>query len=124
MKKNDIILIAALLALSAASYFGIRLYAAAHTKEAVAVVTVDGEEYGRYPLDEDCTACIELSDESYNVLVISGGYADMTEASCPDKICVSHRKISKTNETIVCLPNRVVVTIENAGDAEIDVFTY
>ena len=36
----------------------------------------------------------------------------MTEADCPDKICVNTGKISKIGETIVCLPHRVVVEIQ------------
>jgi len=54
----------------------------------------------------------ELTDSGKNVLVIENGEASIKSATCPDKICVSHRKISKSGETIVCLPNKVVVEIE------------
>ncbi|HBE87040.1 MAG TPA: hypothetical protein DDW53_19330, partial [Lachnoclostridium sp.] len=39
-------------------------------------------------------------------------YASITEASCPDKVCVRTGKIHRSGELIVCLPNRVVITIE------------
>lgn len=124
IRKNDWILIAVLLVAAVVAYFGIRFYQKANTKEAVAVVTVDGVEYGRYPLNEDRTERITLENGSYNVLAIKDGYADMTEASCPDQICVNHNKISRKNETIVCLPDKVVVTIENGEKEDIDLLTH
>ena len=35
----------------------------------------------------------------------------MTEADCPDHLCMKQKKISKKGGTIVCLPNRVVLEI-------------
>ena len=52
-RKGDMILIVVILALAAAAYFGIKFYQGMSTKEPVAVVTVDGDEYGRFPLDQD-----------------------------------------------------------------------
>ena len=45
------------------------------------------------------------------ILVISDGKADMESADCPNQICVHHGAISHTGETIVCLPNRVVIEV-------------
>lgn len=72
------------------------------------VVTVSGEEYGRYSLLQE--QVIQINDT--NTLVIHGGTADMLFADCPDQVCVKHTPISNTNETIICLPNQVVVTNE------------
>ena len=124
LRKNDIILIVILLIVAAAAYFGIRIYQDRHTKDAVVVVTVDGKEYGRYPLSEQYTETIRFEDGSYNRFAIQDGYVTMPEASCPDQICVKHKKISKANETIVCLPDTVVLTIESGDKAEIDVLTH
>ncbi len=82
-----------------------------------AEVMVDGQLNGRYPLFEDC----ELNINDKNRLVIKDGTVDMTDANCPDKICVHHQPISKIGETIVCLPNRVVVTITGQKDEKIDI---
>ena len=48
----------------------------------------------------------------------------MTDADCPDKLCVKTGRISKTGETIVCLPHRVVVEIIGAAadDSGVDLF--
>ena len=45
----------------------------------------------------------------------------MIEADCPDQICVNHLAISRDGESIICLPNKVVIAIE-AGDTR-NVFT-
>lgn len=88
--------------------------------DGVVVVTVAGERYAAYPLSQNRTERIELPDGAYNLLEIREGTVDITEASCPDGICVAHRKISRTNQTIVCLPNQVVVKIEEAAADEVD----
>ncbi|MBQ8280111.1 MAG: NusG domain II-containing protein [Roseburia sp.] len=122
-KKNDIILIGAILVLALAAYLGISLFQGATTHDAEAVVTIDGEEYGRFPLDTDIVEKIELPDGSYNVLVIKDGKADVTEASCPDGICVNHRAVSKQNQSITCLPNKLVVEIKNGEPSDVDIIT-
>lgn len=122
-RKNDIILIAIILVIALVALIGIRYYQNRNTNEAVAVVTVGGEEYGRFPLSKDVTEKIELPDGSYNVLEIREGMADITEGSCPDGICVNHRPVSLQDETIVCLPNEVVVEIENGEESGVDSMT-
>ena len=125
MKKNDIILIAVLLVVALLTAGGMRIWQMNNTKDtANVVVTIDGEVYGTYPLSEDRTERIELPDGSYNILIISGGYADVTEASCPDQICVKHNHIRYSKESIVCLPNKVVVTVEGGEENEIDGSTF
>lgn len=88
------------------------------------VVTVDGEEYGTYPLDEELTETITLSDGTYNVLEIKDGYASISEASCRDQICVNHFHIHYSGETIVCLPNKLVVEIVGGEDDDVDAATH
>ncbi len=119
-KRNDLLLIGLLLIVALLIGMGYGFIQGKETKQPVAVVTVDGKEYGRFPLDKDTQERIEFSDGSYNILVICDGVADMTEASCPDKICVSHRSISKKNESITCLPNKVIITIENGKESDLD----
>ena len=74
-------------------------------------ITVRGESYGIYSLNEDREIPIITEEGESNHLVIADGAADMTWADCPDKICVHHMAVSQIGETIVCLPNQVVVTV-------------
>lgn len=122
--KNDLIVIGIILVLALATWVVMRLGRGQSDANGVAVVTVDGEMYGQYPLGQDVAESIELSDGTYNVFVIKDGEVDMTEASCPDHVCVKHRKISKRNESIVCLPNRVIITIKNGIESDIDSETH
>ncbi len=125
MKKNDVILIALLLVVALITAGGMRIRKISNTRDtANVVVTIDGELYGTYPLSEDRTERIELPDGSYNILIISDGYADVSEASCPDQICVKHNHIRYSKESIVCLPNKVVVTVEGGKENEIDGSTF
>ncbi len=105
MRKNDKIILGIILGI--ALIFGMYFYF--FKKEgSYAVVKVDGQIYGQYSLKEERTIEIPSKDDNYNRLVITGGYADIEEASCPDKLCVHQKKIQKSGETLVCLPNKVI----------------
>ena len=52
------------------------------------------------------------TDEGYNVIEVKDGYADCTDADCRDGLCVDQKKISRKDETIICLPHKVIIEIE------------
>jgi hypothetical protein len=83
-------------------------------------VTVDGAVYCSLPLSEDTRLDIDGYGGGTNRLVIENGSVYMEEASCPDGICVRHRRIEKNGENIICLPNRVVVTIRSREEGSVD----
>ncbi len=116
--RNDIILVAALLAAVAAAFAVIQL---TKTNGGYAVVVQDGKEIAAYPLNVDTSVTIRNENGGYNTLVISDGKADVTEADCPDKLCVNQHSISHNGETIVCLPNKLVVKITSDSEAEVDI---
>ena len=82
-------------------------------------ITVDGETYGTYSLFEEQTIVIE-DGTAKNVIEIKGGEAYMSEASCPDQLCVDQNEISLDKESIICLPNKVVVTVTSDVESELD----
>lgn len=84
------------------------------------IVRKDSCFFAEYPLSEDGVYRLEWEDGSYNVLTVQNGQAAITEASCPDLLCVHERKITKTRESIVCLPNKVEIFIEGADESELD----
>lgn len=112
--RNDIIFIAALVLISALVGLGFYFF---RTGGDAVRVTVDGELYGEFSLDEDRTVEI-ASSGGYNVLVIKNGEAYVESASCPDGICAAHKPISRDGESIVCLPNKVVITARAKGDGD------
>ncbi len=74
-------------------------------------------------MEEEQTVEIIVDDKVKNVLKIQNGKADMIAADCPDLLCVHQRAVSNQNETIVCLPNKVVVEIVGGKRAELDSVT-
>ncbi len=114
MKKNDWILAVVILLIAVV---GLVLYTNFGKQGGeFVIVTVDGEVYGTYSLQKDK----KISINDTNVLVIEDGLADMTEGDCPDQICVEHKPVSKNKETIVCLPNKVVVEIVGGKATDMD----
>ena len=107
--RNDIILVGVilLLALIIFTIFKLNLKNGNKVK-----VMVDSQEKYCYNFNKDTEVVIKSGNHT-NVLVIENGQAYIKSANCPDKICVAHRKISKTGETIVCLPHKLVVEIIN-----------
>jgi hypothetical protein len=51
-------------------------------------------------------------DTGSNIVIIKDGVVFMNEADCKNQICVKSGKISKKGESIVCLPNKVIVEIK------------
>lgn len=113
--KADIIFIAAVLLL-ALVLFGISRLR--QTGGAYVTVTVDGKETARYSLSEDG---IYALNGGSNTLVISDGKAQVTEANCPDGLCIHQGAIQYTGQTIVCLPNKLIVTVYGADEAPVDI---
>ena len=113
-KRNDIIFICALLLLVFAASLAMHLF---KTEGDTVTVTVDGRLWGEYPLNEESE--IEIKTEfGHNLLIIEDGCAYMKSASCPDGICANHRPISYDGESIICLPNKVVIVIDNKQDTD------
>ena len=115
--RNDIILGLAVIILAAGIWLATELL---KEEGSFAVVTVNGSETARSSLSEDAEIRLESENGGFNILVIKNGKADITEASCPDHVCVDQRAISKTGEAITCLPNKTVITVDGGEDAEID----
>ena len=118
-RKKEIILLIIIFIAILAVWFGYRMWKPDSGN--LVRVTVDGEEYGTYDLDEEQEIPIEIGGEVTNTLVIKDGGADMIEADCPDQICVNMDAISVESETIVCLPNKIVVeVISSEEEADFD----
>ena len=114
MKKRDIGLIGIVLLIAFLCWFIPYVRGQFTYEKAQLRITVDGEEYGVYSLEED--QVIRIGDT--NEFEIKDGYVTMTEADCPDHLCMKQKRISKTGGTIVCLPNRVVLEIVSRESSE------
>lgn len=117
-KTADLILVGGLLVVSAVLI--LLLWLRSPTGGRVEV-QVDGVTVATLPLDIDTTYTIDGVDGGHNTLVIADGKATVTEATCPDGVCVRHRAIDKAGQSILCLPNKVAVRVvgEPTVDAEV-----
>ena len=135
IRKADIILFIVLVAIGLAASAALTLSHGEAGSGAKVVIESGGDLYARYPLAEDRTVVVpapkqkasdapaaDPSDEAssqydyYNVVVISGGTVSVTEASCKNQVCVKHGAVTRPGESIVCLPNRLVVRIEDGSE--------
>ena len=107
--KRDLVLILSLVFISIV----LLIFALLAPKEGnLVIVEVNGEEIARYPLSKD--AEYDIGDK--NTLAIKDGAAYMKHADCPDGTCMRTREISKNGQSIVCLPDRVSVTVVTDHD--------
>ena len=114
--KNDILLVLAVLIAAG----GLWIYTSfGRASGAEVLVSLEGEELLRLPLSGDARETIGEGDK-FNVLVISDGEAWIEDASCPDHVCVQSGKVSLDGQTIVCLPNKLVISVLGGEDSGLD----
>ena len=113
--KRDIILVLSMVIIAAAAFLIINF--AVKKDGSYAVIKVDGNVIKILDLNSGETT-IEVNgyQGGVNKGVINDGKVSMTEADCPDELCVKTGKRSRVGETIVCLPHRVVVEIKGSQD--------
>ncbi len=119
--RNDIILVAVILVIAAA---GLLFVNSTRQQGQYAVVKIDGEEFCSFSLEESIEKELVTGDEKQftNTLVIEEGQARISQANCPDKLCCQYRPVSRSGETIVCLPHRLVIEIRaEKADSDLDI---
>lgn len=124
MKRGDLWLIAiVLIALGITSWMMFQQRAASDSYDGVkyARITVDRDHYRTVRLDEE--QMIEIRTKyGYNLLQVKDGGVRMIEGDCRDDLCVLMGFKDRIGDTIVCLPNRVLVEIigEHGEEADVD----
>lgn len=90
-------------------------------------VQVNGVEIKQIIFDKQLvgnTIPIE-SEYGYNLIELGDEEVRVIEADCRDQIDVKQGYISRIGETIVCLPNKMVIEIKGMDPSEdIDIMTY
>ena len=112
MNRKDRLLIAAVLTFAAVltAVFYIRTRVLQPEAPAVVTVTIDGKLYGAFALSEDREVDIDTK-YGHNHLSIRDGSAQVTEADCPDGLCMHQGRISRNGEMNVCLPHRLIAEV-------------
>lgn len=107
--------------LLAAAALGIQLHSSQQKTDAkTAVIYQDGEEIRRIPLlpGTTDTFTIESSEDKtgFNTIRIADGKIGISDADCPDKLCVKMGMISSVAYPISCLPHKLVIQIEDTKE--------
>ena len=87
------------------------------TEGAYARIEIDGEIIKEVPLSIDGVYTL---GGGANVLTVKGGEAFMTYSNCPDHTCENTGRVKFVGQTIVCLPNRLSITIVGESDDGVD----
>lgn len=135
IRKADVILLIVLVALGLAASAVLAMQRGDAGTNAKVVIKSGGSVYATYPLSENKTIKVSAPQqsgedadgneqpESYNVVIIDGGSVSVSKASCKNQVCVRHGSISHPGENIVCLPNRLIVSIEGGKGGGYDSIT-
>lgn len=117
IKRRDAILFLVLMILGAGSLILIKNNLKPGNE---AEVYVDGSLVQTIDMTRDD---IYLFDTSYgtNTVVVEGGEIRVSEADCPDKICMNMGGVSRSGETITCLPHKLVIEVHNDKKNDYDI---
>lgn len=91
-----------------------------HNNKTYARITVDGTEFKTVELTEEEQVIEVKSDYGLNKVKIHDHGVEMTDADCPDKVCLTFGFVTKPGQNIVCLPHRVLIEVIGDGGAQGD----
>ena len=80
-----------------------------------AVFSVDGAESEPVSLEADFSRTVSANGYVLEVCC-SGGEIWIESSDCPTQDCVHTGHISRSGQSIVCLPAHVIITLEGAAD--------
>lgn len=117
LRKRDIILCIVLIAVGITCWLVMWFVLPAGN---TADVYIDGKQV--QTIDMTVDDAYEFSTErGSNTVVVESGKIRVSDADCPDKVCVDMGWKSRRGETITCLPHKLVIEIQGGGERDIDV---
>ena len=111
--KFWIVLFSALVVLGGGAFLLLR---GADTGARTARISLDGEVYEEIDLNAVALPYdIRIETElGYNIVHVEHGAISVSEADCPDQVCVHQGRITGSMVPIACLPHRLVIEIVEA----------
>lgn len=121
MKRGDILLI--VIVVVGATFLSLGMSFSKKTQFDEIQVIQDGKVIERYAADPNFSKIVNITKgDHHNTIEIKNGEVRMTNANCPDQLCVHSHPISKNGEMIVCLPHRLYVKlIKVRDDSDVDI---
>lgn len=116
MKKGDIVIILIVSIIGISSIFSM-FFINSYANEKEIVIEVSGEEIKKISVNDTTNSIYDFNfgDEVGQIEIQSGKIRmlKMNKNICPNQICSLTGWIDKNHETIVCLPNKIAISIEN-----------
>lgn len=90
-----------------------------------AVVTLDGQVVAQYRLDQLTEpVTLTLEEASYPLTIqVEQGRICIAHSDCPSQDCVRTGWISRPGQQIICLPNRLVISLSGTETEGFDAVT-
>ncbi len=89
-----------------------------------AIIEQDGETVAELDLNKDTELVLNDGTGGSNTITVQNGHISVTEANCPDLVCVRTGAISQTGEVIACLPHKLIITISSDQTDSLDSLTW
>lgn len=115
MRKNDGRLIAVMALAAVLSFLFINMTQKGTHKELVIQkdrAVIKRVDLGKVTADTKLTIDV---DDGQMVIVYNKDGAWVKSSPCPDKICIKEGRIQKPGETIACVPEKVLLTLQSAA---------
>lgn len=111
LTPGDKTLIGIMLISAIATFFMVPRLLRTGAKEAgEVVVSRGGRVTSIFPIDVN--RAVKIKDkENFCKIVINKNRVHVSQSNCPNKLCVSQGWIAKTNESIICLPHNLVISV-------------
>ncbi|MFD1177376.1 NusG domain II-containing protein [Paenibacillus puldeungensis] len=87
----------------------------------VARITVDGKLFKTVKLTGKEQTIDIKTKYGENILKVHDNGIEMTDADCPDKICLTFGFVDRNGGTIVCLPHKLMVEVVGGSGEGADV---
>ena len=91
---------------------------------ATAIIEQDGETVAELNLNKNTEFVLNDGNGGSNTITVQNGHISVTEANCPDLVCVRTGAISQTGEVIACLPHKLIITISSDQIDSLDSLTW
>jgi hypothetical protein len=119
LKTGDYILISCVIVFIISSFVFIHIV---DSSEKVAIIIVNNIEMYRISPFEDRNIIVNGTIDKSHIQV-KNAQISIIEAPCRHKICIKMGKISKAGETLICVPNRIVIQILGNNSNSLDGIT-
>lgn len=128
MKKFDTCILLIVLAITFISFVAVKVYQVQNfsVRETKAIITLNGQVIKEILLNEVTTTYtekIDVGNGDFNTIEVSPGHIRIIDSTCPDKTCIKHGYVYLNGTPAVCLPHKLIITVEESRQNLLNLFT-